>query len=468
MKTYQDLKEAVAGGNIGEFLRDAVNMHRGTAAYKNAVAGMAYYNKHNLTIEQMQKTLFTLSGNRTPDIWSSDYRLKSLMFRRLITQEVGYVLGNGVSMDEKERLGTGFDNKLQTAAKLALAQGKAFGFWNLDHLEVFSFADTAGNPGFVPLFDESTGEMMAGIRYWYRDTGRKAVFRATLYEPNGVSEWSAIGSGCPSILAAKRGYIRRELRDDFGVVDQCDENYTRLPIAILYGNDTHESELVGLRESIDCYDFVKSGFANQIDEAGVYWLLHNTGAMNDPDLAKFIQRMRSVRAAVVDDADGTAADAHTVDVPVEARKTMLDILRRDLYEDAQMLDVSTISSAEKTATEISAAYQPQDNKCSDFEYFLIDFIQQICAIAGIQNPQPQFTWNKVINQLEETNMVLAAAEFLDDETLLRHLPWLLPEEIPDILKRRDEADLKRMGAIENKLLQNPQQVNQQETQQPEG
>nr|DAG52040.1 MAG TPA: PORTAL PROTEIN [Caudoviricetes sp.] len=464
MKTYQDLQEAVAGGKIGEFLRDAVNMHRGTAAYKNAVAGMAYYSKHNLTIEQMQKTLFTLSGNKTPDIWSSDYRLKSLMFRRLITQEVGYVLGNGVSMAGKERLGVGFDNKLQTAAKLALAQGKAFGFWNLDHLEVFSFADTAGNPGFVPLFDESTGEMMAGIRYWYRDTGRKAVFRATLYEPDGVSEWSAIGSDSPSLLAAKRGYIRRELRDDFGVVDQCDENYTRLPIAILYGNDTHESELVGLRESIDCYDFVKSGFANQIDEAGVYWLLHNTGAMDDPDLAKFIQRMRSVRAAVVDDADGTAADAHTVDVPVEARKTMLEILRRDLYEDAQMLDVASLSAAEKTATEIAAAYQPQDNKCADFEYFLIDFILQIGDIAGIPGQEPKFTWNKVINQEEITNMVLSAAEFLDDETVLNHLPWILPEEVPDILKRRDEADLKRMGAMRNPFEQQEQQEQETEEQ----
>lgn len=470
MKTYQDLQEAVSGGRIGEFLRDAVNVHRGSKAYKNAVVGMDYYNKHNSTIEQMQKTMYTLTGNTVPDIWSPDYRLKTLMFRRLVTQEVGYVLGNGVSMDGKERLGAGIDNKLQTAAKLALAQGKAFGFWNLDHLEVFSFADTAGSPGFVPLLDESTGELMAGIRYWFRETGRKSVFRATLYEPDGVSEWSATGSDSPALLVAKRGYIRREVRDDFGVVDQCDENYTRLPIAILYGNDTHESEIVGLRESIDCYDLVKSGFANQIDEAGVYWLLHNTGAMDDPDLAKFIQRMRTVRAAVVDGADGAAADANTVDVPVEARKAMLDILRRDLYEDAQMLDVAALAGAEKTATEISAAYQPQDNKCADFEYFLIDFIQQICAVAGIPNPEPQFTWNKVINQAEETNMVLAAAEYLDDETILKHLPWILPEEVPDILKRRDDADLRRMGAME-KQFQAMQQQQQQEpdnqNQQPE-
>lgn len=465
MKTYQDLQEAITKGTLGEFLRSAVGEHQGSKAYKDAVDGMAYYNKHNITIEKFQKFLFTLSGNKTPDIWSSDYRLKTLMFRRLVLQEVGYICANGVSMEGKEKLGDNFDNKLQTAAKLALSQGVAFGYWNLDHLEVFSFADTPGNPGFVPLLDEKTSELMAGIRYWFRETGNKTLFRATLYELDGVSEWAAEGSDDATMITAKRAYILKELRNDLGVVDVCDENYTRLPIATLYGNDTHESELVGLRGSIDCYDFIKSGFANQIDDtSGVYWILKNTGAMDDKDLAQFVQRMKSVKATMVDGSDGTAAEAHTLDVPVEARKTMLDILRRDLYEDAQMLDVAALAGAEKTATEISAAYQPQDNKCADFEYFLIDFIRQICAVAGIENPEPAFTWNKVINQAEITSMVLSAAEFLDDETTLRHLPWLLPEEVPEILKRRDEADLKRMGALQAQFAQNQQQ----EQQPPEG
>ena len=464
MKTYQDLQEAITKGTLGGFLRSAVQEHQGSKAYKDAVDGMAYYNKHNITIEKFQKFLFTLSGNKTPDIWSSDYRLKTLMFRRLVLQEVGYICANGVSMDEKEKLGTDFDNKLQTAAKLALAQGVSFGYWNLDHLEVFSFADTPGNPGFVPLLDEKTSELMAGIRYWFRETGNKTLFRATLYELDGVSEWAAEGSDDATMITAKRAYILKELRNDLGVVDVCDENYTRLPIATLYGNDTHESELVGLRGSIDCYDFIKSGFANQIDDtSGIYWILKNTGAMDDKDLAQFVQRMKSVKATMVDGSDGTAAEAHTLDVPVEARKTMLDILRRDLYEDAQMLDVSALSAVEKTTTEILAAYQSQDNKCADFEYFLIDFIRQICAVAGIENPEPAFTWNKVINQAEITNMVISAAEFLDDETTLRHLPWLLPEEVPKILKRRDEADLKRMGALQAQFAQN-----QQQEQQPEG
>ena len=41
-------------------------------------------------------------------------------------------------------------------------------------------------------------------------------------------------------------------------------------------------------------------------------------------------------------------------------------------------------------------------------------------------------------------MVMTAANYLDDETLLNHLPWLTPEEVQMILERRGEADMERL------------------------
>ena len=46
-------------------------------------------------------------------------------------------------------------------------------------------------------------------------------------------------------------------------------------------------------------------------------------------------------------------------------------------------------------------------------------------------------------------MVLSAANYLDDETVLRHLPWLLPEEVPDILTRKADADMNIVLGGEN-------------------
>ena len=105
-------------------------------------------------------------------------------------------------------------------------------------------------------------------------------------------------------------------------------------------------------------------------------------------------------------------------------------------------------SGNLTATAIRMGYQSQDDKCGDFEYCIRDFIGKLLELLGIDDT-PSFQWNRIANQLEETQMVLTAATYLDDEAILRHLPWLTPEEVDEILKRKDAEDLKRLGVNNN-------------------
>lgn len=441
MNTYQDLLRVGEDATAkGEFCRSAINNFMSSKEYRIAQEGEAYYNKHNITIENYQKWLYTLSGNRVPDLFSANYKLKTLYFRRLVSQQVQYVLGNGVTLQEtknKEKLGRDFDFKLQTAAKRAMASGRAFGFWNLDHLEVFGFADTPAEPGFCPLYDEKSGQLMAGIRFWFKEVGNNNIFRATLYEADGYTEYVQTDSESVQVLEEKRAYKITTLRTKAGGVEETiSENYSVLPIVPLYANDSHESELIGIRECIDCYDLVKSGLANDIDDlSGFFWILENTGGMDDYDLAMFIQRMKTVRASVVDGDSGATAQPHTMEIPTESRRAMLELLRSDLYEDFQALDVKSLSAAAKTTQEIQAAYQSQDNKCADFEYYVTDFVQRILELAGVDD-NPTFTWNRVVNQEEQTRMILSAANYLTEEAIIKHLPFLTPEEADEIIQQR--------------------------------
>nr|DAO40675.1 MAG TPA: PORTAL PROTEIN [Caudoviricetes sp.] len=442
MKTYQDLQ------NCGEdekkrlqFCKNAIAEFRGTSSYQKARAGSAYYNKCNLTIEKFKKILTTLSGRMVEDVFSSNYKLKTQFFRRLVMQQVQYVLGNGLILQNKEnksKLGKNFDFMLQKAAKIAMAQGRAIGFWNFDHMEVFSYADTEQEPGFLPLYNGETAILEAGIRYWYRTIGDKKTLYMTLYEADGYTEYvSSEDKSVGEIQSAKKPYKVTVTRTKIGGIEKVEgENYGKLPIVILYANDTKESELEGIRESIDCYDFVKSGLANDIDDtAGFYWILKNTGGMEDIELAEFIQRMKTVRAAVVDGDEGATAEAHTLNIPVEARSKMLEILRRDIYEDFQSLDLTQLSAAQKTTQEIQAAYQLQDNKCADFEYFMIEFVEGIMQLAGISD-EPTFLWNKVVNVKEQTETVLLASEYLTEDMIIKKLPFLTPEEADSVLEHK--------------------------------
>ena len=440
MKTYQDFLEVAEKSDRErmEFVLSAINNHKDSDLYKQAVIAKEYDAHRNVTIANFQKLLYTLNGKVIPDNYSPNYKLRSNFFANFITQETQYLLGNGVTLKKEEnkaKLGAGFDTRLQEAAHDALVGGVSYGFWNLDHLEVFDVTE------FVPLLDEENGTLRSGIRFWQVCTSKP--LRATLFEPDGFTQYIRRSGEEMMILEPKRGYVAVEATSEIdGTEILAYQNYPGFPIIPMYGNRAKQSELVGQREAIDCYDLIKSGFANTVDDASViYWTISNAGGMDEIDMARFKESMRRIGVGLVDD-DGAKAEAHTITIPVEAREALLSRISDDLYRDFQMLDVTKLQGGQKTATEINAAYQPMDNKVDQFEYCVIDFLQALFKIVGIDD-EPSFTRSKVTNQLEQTQMVLLAANYLDDETILNKLPWLTQEEVAEILRRKAAEDIER-------------------------
>lgn len=440
MKTYQDFLEVAEKSDRErmEFVLAAINDHKNSDLYQQAKIAREYDEHRNVTIITVQKLLYTLSGKAIPDNYSANYKLRSAFFPIFMRQETQYLLSNGVILknaENKKRLGRKFDNQIQDLARSALVSGVAYGFWNLDHLEVFTALE------FVPLLDEENGSLRAGIRFW--QVAANKPLRATLYEPDGFTQFIRRSGKEMEILAPKRGYISVEASSEVDGTEILEyQNYPGFPIIPMYGNRARQSELVGQREAIDCYDLIKSGFADTVDDASIiYWTISNAGGMDEIDMARFKETMRRIGVGLVDD-DGAKAEAHTLTIPVEAREALLSRLSDDLYRDFQMLDTTKIQGGQKTATEITAAYQQMDNKVDEFEYCVGDFLYQLFALIGIDD-DPTFTRSKIVNQLEQTQMVLLAASYLDDETILSKLPWLTQEEIANILKRKSAEELER-------------------------
>ena len=385
-----------------------------------------------------------MTGKAVPDVWSANYKLASRFFNRFITQENQHLMGNGVTWEKEDtakRLGDDFNAKLQNAGEAALWGGLSFGFFNLDHLEVFTILE------FVPIYDEENGAMMAGIRWWQVD--EKKPMRATFYEIDGYTSYIR-KEGEWSIKAEKRPYILNiESTEADGDVLYAGENYPTLPIVPLWGNPQHQSELVGLREQIDCYDLIKSGFANTVDEASIfYWTIQNAGGMDDVDMAQFVEQMHTLHAAKVD-ADGARAEAHTMEAPYESRNALLDRLRSDLYEDAMALDTKQISAGNVTATQILAAYEPMTSKVDRYEECVKEFLRDILRLAGIEDT-PTFSRSYIVNKTEEIQTIMQAATYLDDTYVTTKVMTLLgdADKVDDVLKQMDADEIERQASLE--------------------
>ena len=191
-----------------------------------------------------------------------------------------------------------------------------------------------------------------------------------------------------------------------------------------------------MQQQIDSYDLICSGFANDLEDcAQIYWLLENYGGMTDADMARFRDRLKLQHIAVADTTEGRVTP-YTQELPTTARQAYLEMMRSRIYEDFGGLDTVSFSAGQKTATEIQAMYQPLDEQADDFEYQVIECVQAILRLIGIDDT-PIFKRNRITNQLEQVQLVMMEAEYLDSETLLRKLPNITDDEIPDILAKRD-------------------------------
>lgn len=440
--TYQDLLKVGDDENKRmEFIQTVIASHKNSEMYKEAVIAMEYFKHRNVTIFDYQKLLYTISGEAVPDNFSANYKLRSNFFNRFVTQQNQFLLGNGVSLSndgDKEKLGKDFDSRLQELGRDALICALSFGFWNKDHTEVFTLLE------FAPLWDEETGGLAAGVRFWQIDKSKP--LRATLYELDGYTEYiwrDSVGE----IYKPKRPYVLVTLEAPVGDVEIIDGiNYPSFPIIPMWCNTEHQSEFVGIREQIDAYDLIKSGFANDLDDCSqIYWTIQNASGMDDIDLAKFIERMKTVKAATVDD-DGARAEAHTIDVPYASRETLLERIRNDLYEDFMALDTKKIAGGAITATQIKAAYEPINNKADMYEYCIMDFLNRLFKIVGIDS-DASFTRSIMVNAGENVTTLIQAKEILPDDYIVRKILETFGDgdKTEDVLKMLQADEFRRMS-----------------------
>lgn len=457
MVLYQDLMEIAPEDEANRlaFVQAAINRHKGSEEYKMAVTADKYDRKQNETIDNYERTITTITGQMVPDEWSPNHKTKKNFFNYFVTQQNQFLLGNGVVWkkdDTKEKLGDDFDTRLQDAGRCALVQGEAFGFWNLDHMDVFKLTE------FVPILDEENGALMAGIRFWQVDEGRP--MRAVLYEVDGYTSyiWNERDekgkiNETGRVYREKQSYITKVTYTEVDGAEILEgKNYPSFPIVPLWGNRHHQSELVGIQEGIDAYDLIKNGFLNDLDTAQIYWILKGAGGMDDIDMVKFLERIHMTKMANLD--DDQTAEPVSVQIPYEARERLLDRIKADLYEDYMALNIAEIRSGAVTATEILAAYEPLNNKADGYEYCIRDFLKGILAIAGIDD-QPSFTRSKLVNVSEEIQTVMQAATALDEEYVTRKVLTLLGDidQVDEVLERMEADELKRQEDALNMMAQ---------------
>lgn len=446
MITYMDWAEAGGISNSG-FILKCITEYKNSPMYKNAAEAQLYYMRENPAIMN-RLTYLQKHGIRQSKV--KFHKICSGFFPKFVKQLSQYLLGNGVTIDDavKEKLGVKFDNALQKAGMQCLVDGVNWGYWRAGETTTNNaLGQTRGKPGelivfrateFVPILDEINGDLRVGIRF--TQIAPDKPMRIEVFEEDGITVFATIKDTSGLMLIKdKTPYVLKIKVDATGETVVDPENDPMIPVYPLYANELKHSEFTpGIKSMIDAYDFINSDLADTITQVeGLYWTIKNYGGDDAAQLLTELQELKSTYT----DGENSGVESHVIEVPYQAKQTALNILQKQLYADFMALNLEEIRGGSLTNVAINVATTDFSLKADIFEWQVVDFVQNILSLIGINDVEPKFKRRTVSNDSEtvENISTMLSDGYIDTEWAVINNPLIADDEQEELLERLEIA-----------------------------
>lgn len=445
--TYDDF---IKSENKLEFISKVILDFKSSSFYAKADTAKSYYKGENSNIIGRKRMFMGQKKCLVEDITKANNIIPNAFYSKIVKQANGYLLSNGVNLDKeiKDNLGKKLDIKVQRAGISAQVQGVSWGYCFIG-INGFNIDIWKGQE-FIPLYEERTGLLKAGIRFWQIDSNKPIMI--TLYEEDGYSEHEMeTKDNKVKEIKGKQAYIITRQKDALEETIIGENNWSVIPIVPLYANDDKESTLtLSIKNQIDLYDIVLSDFGNNLEDSqDVYWVIKN---YNGQDLGTFLEDFKYYKSIKVS-GEGDAKP-QTIEVPYEARKEALQIIKQNIYDFAMAADISTIrGGSQATTTEIDAAFYDLDMKTNEFENNVVDFLEGIIELYQEYSNNNQdytisFTRDRLLNKTEMLEQIYIAREDLSREKTLELIAPILGIEMTEVSEIMDQIDIESVNRAE--------------------
>ena len=376
--TFQSLEMAKTEGKLHGFILDTIKKFKASPEFAIMLEDEAYYAGENPFLRGTLKHLKTirLDTGKSLDL-SPMVDIYSNFAFRIVDQLVNRLWYFPVQVDNKERLGEGFDDVVIDMSNKAAIHGVCYAFWNAGSIEAFKATE------FIPFTCERTGEHMAGIRFW--QLGKKSPTYIQLFEIDGFTEWlQPPDSKELATIQPKRAYKRQVLNASVGALDIGGENYPDFPIVPLYVSNNKKGLLnKPIKSKINAYDLSETSYFDDfIKTRPIYWAIEGFSGNAD----ELIAARKTLEAlGMISTGDGdTNIKAETVSLPFQSKKELQEALETAIFRDAQVINVQAILQGRMTATAVQFSGIAEDNKAKSLERHATEFLRKIMRFAGIE------------------------------------------------------------------------------------
>lgn len=435
--------------------------------------GILYYKSKNYNINNRNFSTF-LNGKNIEDEWRSNNKVANGFLKTLIDQKVNYCLAKPIVINNIDNITSVIDlNKLiRKMSKEASKKGVEWAHPYINKDGELKVINISGQE-IIPIYDTTfEQEIIQVIRYYtiqvQEGTEKKDRYKVELWDKEKVTYYMQDQNNnyyFDTTIDPNPAYHWQETSIQLGEVQKVEgHGWGKVPFVPLWNNEEHESDLMPVKPHIDLYDIIESDFANNIEDVqdAVIKLINYSGVTEN--MSEFLEYLKKYKVLPLD-ADGNA-EYMTMEIPIEARKTMLDILRDNIFQFGQGVDIGKVGDGNITNVVIKARYAGLDLKSNDTEARINEFIEELCWFVNEylkitskkqdDTSKMKVTYNRslIINANEIIDAATKSKGIISDRTIVANHPWVSD---PDEELKQMDADKEKSMSMLN--LDNPNDNN---------
>ncbi|MDZ4991909.1 phage portal protein [Clostridium perfringens] len=385
--------------------------------------------------------------NDTDPLRNADNRISHNFHQILVNEKAAYMftypvlfnLDNNKELNKKvtEILGDDFESISQELCIEASNTGLGWiHYWVNDGKKTFNYA-IVPTEQIIPIYSKTLKKDLKEVYRYYqdKDENNKEILIFEHWNDVELNKYTLEGNVNTVSKIIEEVKIKHKLK--------------HVPFIQFLNNKNRKSDLSKYKDLIDLYDRVMSGFANDLEDIQqVIYILENYGGTDLKEFLGDLKRYKTVKT----ESDGVSSSGGVktlqIEIPVEARKIILEILKKQIYESGQGLQQDTESFGNASGVALKFFYRKLELKSGFTETeFKKGFGSLIRAILRFLNKDDSvkitqtYTRNMISNDLENAEIARNSVGVIPEELIIRNHPWVEdPEEALELLKKEDEEN----------------------------
>ncbi len=221
-------------------------------------------------------------------------------------------------------------------------------------------------------------------------------------------------------------------------------DFEEVPFIPFFNNSNALNDLGNIKPLIDTYDKVFSGFINDLED--IQEIIFVLSGYGGEDKETFLQELKKYKIVNIDDPNGGGLTTLNIEIPVEARKEMLTLCRKAIFEQGQGVDPDPQNFGNSSGVALKFLYSLLELKAglaeTEFKLGFGKLIRIICKQWNFEPEQIIQTWTRtaVTNDSELADICAKSSNVISKLSILKNHPFVenAESEVEQIKEEKQE------------------------------